>query len=309
MSTENEAEYKEQLAKEGVDVPEEEKKEEDTEEESKEESKEESTEESQKDESKEADKKDTEEESTETLKEEPKEPRKRSIYDDYKGKKAELKSEVALREKAESERDELQVKLTALSTAETPKEKEDAKDELTAFATKIGADPEAIKEMRALFLKDFTGGLSEEDKQALQEMREFKAENQSGLDKQRFEDEFKAVTPTLKEMFPKASEKEMEALKSKIDEVSHTKLYASQDLDYVVFKEKKALTALISPKKKGLEAKGNTDVEEESTDFDPNADYSKLSTEGKAKWEEGYKKATAQDEGLSDDGSGGKVIL
>ena len=75
---------------------------------------------------------------------EPKEQHKRSIYDEYKDKKSELKSERERADIAERERDELKSRLESLDRAVTPQEKQDAQDEIEAFAQEIGADASEI---------------------------------------------------------------------------------------------------------------------------------------------------------------------
>ncbi len=241
--------------------------------------------------------------------EEPKEQRKRSIYDEYKDKKSELKTERDLRADIERERDDLKAKLDAVATATTPEERADAQDELDSFATEIGADPTAIKRMRDLFLKDLKPQVDPELAKDLQEFKAWKSQNSQVVEKQLFEQEFAKVTPTIKDMFPKVSAEEIDAIKTKLDEIAHSKEYHDKDLDYVAFKNKQVLSDLVSPKKRGLETRGRTDAQgEELFDFDPNADYSKMSLKEREKWETEYKKMTAGG-GLTTDAEGKKIFM
>lgn len=241
--------------------------------------------------------------------EEPKEQRKRSIYDEYKEKKSELKTERELRADIERERDELREKLNAVATATTPTERADAQDELDAFASEIGADPQAIKRMRELFLKDVKPQVDPELAKDLQEFKAWKAQNSEVVEKQLFEQEFSKVTPTIKDMFPKVSPEELSAIKTRLDEIAHSKEYHDKDLDYVAFKNKEILSALVSPKKRGLETRGRADAQgEESFDFDPNADYSKMSLKERERWETEYKKMTAGG-GLTTDAEGKRIFM
>lgn len=279
--------YKKELAENGVDLPE--LKETETEEAPTEEKK-------------------TEEQPTEPL-QETKEPRKRSIYDEYKEKKSELKTERELREAAEQERDELRAKYEAVANATTPQERVEAQDELEQFAAEIGADPQAIKRMRALFLKDVQPTVDPELAKDLQEFKAWKAQNSQVLEKQLFDQEFSKVTPSIKEMFPSVSDEELNTIKAKLDEVAHSKDYHDKDLDYVVFKHRDVLSALVSPKKRGMEPRGNKEsAQDESFDFDPSADYSKMSLKQREQWEAAYKKMTQNDQ-LMTDADGRKLML
>jgi hypothetical protein len=244
---------------------------------------------------------------TETIEPEPKEQHKRSIYEEYKEKKAELKSERDLREQAERERDELRTKYESLQNADTPKEKQEATDKLEQFAKKIDADPQALKEMRELFLAD----APKTDPAIAEKLEKFEAwqrENAKVIEKSRFEEEFTSVLPTLKETLPNASDEELTKIKARIDELSHTKEYHDKELDYVIFKNKTELSKLVSPKKRGMESKDKKDVMEESFDFDPNADYSKMTIKEREQWEEGYKKFTSG-EGIVKDGKGRSLLI
>lgn len=248
------------------------------------------------------------EEPTEPLQETPKLERKRSIYDEYKDKKAELKSERELREQAEREREEWRTKYEALQNAHTPEERQEAQDDIEAFAKEINADPQALRKMRELFLKDVKPQTNEELERDLQEFKAWKSQNSQLMEKQMFEDEFKATVPTLKEMLPEASDEEMQKVKEELDKLSHTKEFHDKDLDYIAFKHRSELSALISPKKRGLETRGKTDVEEDTFVFDPTADYASMSPKQKEKWEAEYRKLTSATD-LHTDADGRKILL
>jgi len=237
------------------------------------------------------------------------EHKKRSIYDEYKEKKSELKSERELREKAERERDEYAEKLKTLGNASTPEEKKEAKDELEQFAETNKLDPIAIKQMRDLFLKDVKlPEIDESLKKGLSEFQEWKTKNQGAIEKQQFEDEFQKVTPTIKELFPTASVDELKAIKKEVDNLAHSKDWNTKDLDYIVFKNKEVISALVSPKKRGMEGKGRQDVNEVTAEFNPNADYSKMTFKEREVWEETYKNLTKSD-GLIKDGQGRRLLI
>lgn len=248
------------------------------------------------------------EEPTEPLQETPKLERKRSIYDEYKEKKAELKSERELREQAERERDEFRTKYEALQNANTPEERQEAQDDIESFAKEIGADANALRKMRELFLKDVQPSTDPEIAEKLKKFEEWQSQNNQMMEKQMFEDEFKATVPMLKEILPEASDEEMQKVKAKLDELSHTKEFHDKDLDYIAFKHRSELSALISPKKRGLETRGKTDVEEDTFVFDPTADYASMSPKQKERWEAEYRKLTSSTD-LHTDADGRKILL
>lgn len=245
----------------------------------------------------------------EPQKEEPKndlpEPReKRSIYDEYKEKKSELKTERELREQAERERDEFKQKLEALTTAETPAEKQEAEEDAIAYAKKVGADPDLVGRIIADARKGFepkATGLSDSDRALLEEARLAKEVLE-------FEKEFTSITPTLKEYFPNATDDEMTAIKKELDTISHTKDWADKSLDYIAFKQKEKLSALVSPKKRGLEPKNPKDAPQGDTDFNPNADLSKMTPADRDAWYAKYQ-ALGKTEGLETDGNGRKILI
>lgn len=242
-------------------------------------------------------------------KEEPKddlpEPReKRSIYDEYKEKKTELKSEKEAREQAERERDEWKAKAEAITAAETPAEKQEAEEDAIAYAKKVGADPDLVGRIIADARKGFepkATGLSDADRALLEEARLAKEVLE-------FEKEFTSITPTLKEYFPNATDDEMAAIKKELDTISHTKDWADKSLDYIAFKQKEKLSALVSPKKRGLEPKNPKDAPQGDPDFNPNADLSKMTPADRDAWYAKYQ-ALGKSEGLETDGNGRKILI
>jgi|GEM_PF-1933141 len=243
------------------------------------------------------------------LQDEPKQQRKRSIYDDYKEKKSELKTETERREQAERERDELKQKLDAIGKADTPAEKKEAADELEAFAKKIGAEPSAIREMRDLFLKDFKLPADEALLRDLEEFKAWKAENASTIEKVRFDEEFQASTPKLKELFPNASPEDLSAIKTELDKISHTKEWHDKSLAYIAFEHKDKLSALVTPKKRGMEGNDRkADTGHDSSEFDPGADFSKMTPKQREEWVKAYEQA-GKTEGLTTSPDGKRKII
>lgn len=240
-------------------------------------------------------------------------PRKRSIYEEYKDKKHELKSEKELREQVERERDELKTRLDALEKAETPSEKQEAKDELETYAEKIGADPEALRGLKNILLKDIPKSepsIDEDTKKSLQEFNEWKKQNNQIIEKQMFENEFTQTIPTIKQLFPSASDSEITEIKKAVDTLSHTQNYHDKELAYVVFKEQEVLRNLVSPKKRGMESSGKNQTDSElSNEFDMNADPADMSPEQRGKWISEYEKVSKSMKGVVTDSKNRKIIL
>ena len=254
-------------------------------------------------------------ETEEKPKEEPKEvlpdqieTKKRSIYDELKDKKSKLRSEKELRENFEKENTELKGKLEALQNADTKEEKKEALDDIDELAKEINADPAYLRKLKTIFLKDVKPTDDESLKKDLADFKDWKTKNQEVIEKQLFEDEFSTVLPQIKSDFPKISDEEMKSVKQSLDKLSHSKEYHDKSLDYVVFKEKENLTALISPHKKGMETKERKDIVSDDFDFDPNVDITTLSAGDQEKWEKHYRKSLETEE-LVNDSSKGKMIM
>lgn len=307
----DENQYKKQLADAGVELDgtdSEEQKDEEQEEKSESESTEEAAE--SEDESSESDKEDdeeSEEESDSTNDSEDGKGKKKSIYKDYKEKKQLLKSETEKREQAERERDEFKSKLEKFEQAGTKEEKQEAKDEIEAFAKEINASPDALRKMKDLFFKDFkpTSDISKEDMDAFKSWR---AQNSVEIAKQAFNKDFEQATPSLRTFLPNAKESDLSEVKTELMKLSQKDEWKGKDLEFIAFKNRKELGALVSPKKRGMESKGRKEEGQMSDDFDPNPDFSQMTTKQMAKWEEQYR-AAANVEGLVRDSAGKKIII
>lgn len=234
---------------------------------------------------------------------EPEKPvaRKRSIYQDLKDKKNEVKTERELREAAERERD---AALARLNDSKAPDS-----DEIEAYAREIDADPEALRKMKTLFLKDVaSAGLSPEIAQQLKEFQEFQNQNRDAIDKVKFDEEFNQAVPSIKTLFGETTVEETKAIKAELTKLAHTEQYHDKELDYIAFKNQDTLKALVSPKKRGLESKGRTDATNATTNFDPNADISKMSDKESQAWEKAYTEA-GKSEGLVKDSMGRSIFI
>lgn len=246
------------------------------------------------------------EEPTEPLKTEPDAKPKRSIYVDLKETRKEVKTERELREQAERERDELKAKLDAVATATTQSERNNAVDDLEAFAKEIDADPAALKKMQQVFLKGLPQATV--DTEVLERFKEWEKNNSQAIEAQSFEKEFQSTLPTIKTMFPDATADEVNLIREKLDELAHTDQFYDKELDYVIYKNQDSIKSLISPKKRGIESKGRVDTTAPTFEFNPNADITKMSDKEVAEWEKAYSEMGKTAE-LSVDQQGKKIFI
>lgn len=234
--------------------------------------------------------------------------KKRSIYDEYKDKKSEARTEKERADTLERENAELKTKMEALQNAKTPEEKQDALDDLDKFAEETDADPEYLKKYRDLILKGIKIEPDESLRKDLEEFKAWKAENQKSIDQSNFENEFAKANPVLKELFPSASEDEMKTIKSELNKLAHSAGWNDKELDYIAFKNKTTLGALVSPKKRGMESRDRKEGAEISTEFDPNADYASMTPSQRDNWEKTYREISKSPEGLTETSNGKKMI-
>jgi len=301
----DENEYKKELEESGVDItPEPEVKdkfeEDDSEDVQPEDQKSNKSDEEPEKDSKDENDDDTTDDDDEDLDEKPEAPKKRSIYKDFKENKKSLKEERRLRAEAEERTKELEERLNNLENADTEKDTDEALTELEEYAKEIDADPEALKKLQSILLKN--APKNDELASKLAKFEEWQKDNASVLEENRFNKEFDSNVDSIKEIIPKASQSEMKEIKDKIKELSKTEEFADKDLDFIAFKNKKILSALVSPRKGGLESKDNVDSTEagDNYEFNPNADLTKLSPTARAKWEEAYNKASNSEDILKD---------
>lgn len=234
------------------------------------------------------------EEPEKPLEPESKEVHKRSVYDALKEKKADLRSEREAREQAERERDELKRQLDDISQVNTPEKKETPTD-LMEYAEQAGADPELVR--RILEAKS-APIVDPEIAHRLEKFEQWQKQNAHVLEKQMFEEEFNRTVPTLQTMFPSANAEELSAMKSELDKFAHTTGMHDKELDYVAFKHREQLSALVSPRVRGMESKGRNQVEDSPTDWNPNADLTQMSAKQLETWEAEYNKAANAERNL-----------
>lgn len=276
-----EAEYIKSLTDAGVDIPEIPK------------SEPEHVEEPPKEPEQEPESKEEKEPEKQPLPESPKEPRKRSVYDDLKDTRKEKKT-------LAEENEELKRQLAEFQSNNEDDE-EDKPKGLLEFAAEKGADPELVERIVQAAREGITPNeIDPSLKKDLEEFKQWKTQNAQVIEKQLFNDEFVAVTPTLKELFPTATDENLASMKPVLDKLSHSKEMHDKELGYVAFKYRSELGAFVSPKKRGMEERGKTpDHDETASEVDyENLDYSKMNASQRAQFEKDYTGAVDKEKGI-----------
>lgn len=236
--------------------------------------------------------------------------KKRTIYDDYKEKKNELKSTKDALAQAEADKAELLQKLEIAGRATNQEERQEAKDEIDAFVEEYGGDKEAIKRLQQILLKGVKPSIDDSIKKDLEDFKLFKEQNRDAIEKQRFDSSFESAKPTLKELFPRADSDSLDAIKKELSTLVHESDWQGQPLDYIAFKNKTVLEALVTPHKKGMELRDRRSSPDRiSSDFNPDADFDKMSPAEQVKWLGEYEKLGKGDDTLMIDAQGRKSIL
>lgn len=137
----------------------------------------------------------------------------------------------------------LEAKITELKSIAQQKPGDQKDTDIEAFMEKTGFDKETVEGLLKLAKKQI---MTPELEEALQRAGNIVKESEMGA---QFESEFKDVgQPALKEHLPeieKVSAEVLEKVKDFLDKVAHTKEFASQPLDYVIFKHRKELKEII----------------------------------------------------------------
>lgn len=203
---------------------------------------------------------------------EPLQTKPRSIYDEFKEKKKEVRekdTEIEILKSQLSEKDQQIADLIQKGKdAETPAEKAEVSDEITALAEEIGADPAGIAKLTEFLkskVKSDDSGITKED---IELVRNFTKTQSLDQAKAKFNSEWDKFEPALKAEFPHASAEELANIKKEVDLLAHSPRYNTYEVDYIYFKEKGNLSKLISPKRPSYEGgdmkpapQGGKDVE------------------------------------------------
>lgn len=186
---------------------------------------------------------------------------------DFKAYKAELRAE--LQADYDKKFEDLKAELTKGKIDETTTEH--LEDDIEALAKELDFDPAKTRKLIEVARKGVQT-LSPEDKQALDEYKADKASRtQQAEEKEQqqiFETEWTGVLPSLKTQFPNATSEQIEAAKAQLDELAHSEKYHQTDLDYVLFKEREAISkTLFSPKRATFESARPVAVETDTDEW------------------------------------------
>lgn len=138
---------------------------------------------------------------------------------------------------------ELEALVAKPATATAPAEVNVAAME--AWAEKNGLDPDSIPELIALLPKPESGITM--SKEALEEFNKIVNTNKE-TQRQEFEkkDWQDNAVPTIKELFPNATEEQLKAAQEFLDPIAHTEEGVNQGYDFIVFKNKNNLAKIFS---------------------------------------------------------------
>jgi hypothetical protein len=200
----------------------------------------------------------------------PKKPR--SIYDDLKDKKQEAKEYRQVAVAA------LKAQGIELTGKETPAELQDLMqkhktpeaptppapapsaptDELEAYAQEHGLDAPALARLAEVIGKRIPAAqLSEADRQELETLKGWKASKDAEEQRASEDREVLATAPTVKTQLEIHDDAELDTVMKEIVRLSHTKEFHDKEVDYIVWKNKDALSKLVSPKKPSFESGGS----------------------------------------------------
>jgi hypothetical protein len=196
-------------------------------------------------------------------------PKKRSVYDDLKDTRQEKNAFKAV---AIAALEAQGVTLTGKETAEelqalakkTPSPapaKEPAPsaptDELEAYAQENGLDAKSLSRLAEIIAKQVPPGqLSEADRQELSDLKAWKADNEAKEARAAEDREVLATAPSVKTQLDIHDDAELKAVMDEIVKLSHTEAFHDKEVEYIVWKNKDALSKLVSPKKPSFESGG-----------------------------------------------------
>lgn len=185
--------------------------------------------------------------------------KKRSIYDDYKDEKGKRKDAEARAAELEAEIARLKAgdPPTEPATPATPPAPSEPKDELEAFAEEHEMDAAGLNRLVEIIQKRIPSAqLTDDERQTLKDLQTFKT-NAEAADQRRQEDaSIVAEAPAVKKQLDIHDDKELETVMAEVTRLAHTKEFADKEVDYIVYKNREALSKLVSPKKASFEAGG-----------------------------------------------------
>jgi hypothetical protein len=183
---------------------------------------------------------------------EPPVTKPRSIYDAHKETKHKLKETRSELETAQARVAELEGLLAKKDEAETPKEKSKAAADIQEYAKKHGLDADSLDELTQVILSKVPKSESSLTPEEAEEWRKDRA-----TAKQREEDQsILNEAPSVKKELGITDDVELQNVMKEVVRLAHTKAFHDKEVDYIVWKNREALSKLVSPKKPSFEAGG-----------------------------------------------------
>jgi alanyl-tRNA synthetase len=100
------------------------------------------------------------------------------------------------------------------------------------------------------------GQLSEADRKELSDLKAWKADNEAKEARAAEDREVLATASTVKTQLEIHDDAELKAVMEEIVKLSHTEAFHDKEVEYIVWKNKDALSKLVSPKKPSFESGG-----------------------------------------------------
>lgn len=195
--------------------------------------------------------------------------KKRSIYEDYKEKKQEAKDAIARAEAAEAKAAELQALLDKKSEAITPKENADADADIEDFLKEEGLTIEQVDKLAKVIEKRIgSQKLPEDVQKKLDEIDAWKKSQEATRQQAEEDRQIMASVSQVKSQLDIYDEAELGNVMKEIVKLAHTPQFHDKEVEYIVWKNKDALSKLISPKKKSFEQGDSRTMQGSEADVD-----------------------------------------
>lgn len=155
------------------------------------------------------------------------------------------------------------------------KEEKEEPDAVSKAAKELGEDLGIDQEAAEKILRkakelSSSNELPEEVQNALKELEDIKKEREVAKANEAFNTEWDSVIPELKKQYPGVTDQVLKEAKEKLYKLAHSKGYNDKELDYILFKEKKAFDTIlkVSPHNKGGEKSKHLSAQSEDYSSD-----------------------------------------
>lgn len=165
-----------------------------------------------------------------------------------------LKTERTKRQALQGQITEIHEMLAALKSNKSGKSEDEEFGDLEAAAAELGEEfgkdskglAKVLKTAVDLAVKQMGGKVPKELQEKLKLVDKLQEREQSAAESAHFNGEWDKVAPELKKKFPNASASMLDEAKNEMDKLSHGKKYHRYDLDYVLFKEGKRFSTILT---------------------------------------------------------------